>query len=301
MLHVITPGWSTRVVDLGRPRTRSLGVPLGGAADRASLILGNGLVGNPENTAALEVSAVGPTLRAETELACVVCGAPFELTSTRQKNLRTGVTFTIEEGEEVRVAGTPRGLRAYFCVRGGFQTRAILDSRSSLEMLTAGTMLACETARIGHRFLPPGVFATWNDAGPLRIVAGLQAASFNMAEFLGQEYAVSAKSDRMGLRIEAKPLMFEPAEMTSEPVCPGAVQVTRDGQCIILGVDGQTIGGYPKIAHVVDADLDRLGQLRPGQRLRFAQVDLAEALTLGRQRNEQLAEWMLRLQVSLSY
>ena len=67
----------------------------------------------------------------------------------------------------------------------------------------------------------------------------------------------------MGLRLNGPLLPAPPGEMLSEPVCPGTVQVTREGQCIVLGVDGQTIGGYPKIAHVIDADLDLLGQLRP--------------------------------------
>ena len=83
----------------------------------------------------------------------------------------------------------------------------------------------------------------------------------------------------------------------SEPVCPGSVQVTRDGQCIVLGVDGQTIGGYPKIAQVIAADLDRLGQLRPGAVVRFQQVDIDSAETLYRQRRERLEEWLMRLRI----
>ena len=85
--------------------------------------------------------------------------------------------------------------------------------------------------------------------------------------------------------------------MVSEPVCPGAVQVTRDGQCIILGVDGQTIGGYPKIAHVISADLDKIGQLRPTQRLRFVPVSLEEAEVAFREHQADLHEWVTRSQV----
>jgi allophanate hydrolase subunit 2 len=88
--------------------------------------------------------------------------------------------------------------------------------------------------------------------------------------------------------------------MVSEPVCPGAVQVTRDGQCIILGVDGQTIGGYPKIAQVIAADLDRLGQLRPGEVIRFERVGLAEAEQLYHDRQKALREWVTRLQATAS-
>ena len=81
----------------------------------------------------------------------------------------------------------------------------------------------------------------------------------------------------MGLRLSGPPLRLPARELVSEPVCPGTVQVTKDGRCIVLGVDGQTIGGYPKIAQVIRADLDRLGQIRPGDMVFFEQIDVAEA------------------------
>ena len=89
-------------------------------------------------------------------------------------------------------------------------------------------------------------------------------------------------------------------EFVSEPVCPGAVQVTRDGQCIVLGVDGQTIGGYPKIAHVISADLDKLGQLRSGDAIRFVRSNLEEAEAVYRLKQAELHEWLTRLWVTLS-
>jgi antagonist of KipI len=88
-------------------------------------------------------------------------------------------------------------------------------------------------------------------------------------------------------------------ELVSEPVCPGAVQVTGDGQCIILGVDGQTIGGYPKIAHVIRADLDKLGQLCPADSIRFLRLTLEEAEAIYRHKQTELHEWLTRLRVSL--
>ena len=88
-------------------------------------------------------------------------------------------------------------------------------------------------------------------------------------------------------------------ELESEPVCPGSVQVTRDGQCIVLGVDGQTIGGYPKIAQVIQADFDFLGQLRPGQPIEFKKVTLQDAIKRDRQAQEDLRLWTLRLRLSL--
>src|SRR5579884_3120651 len=118
-LKVLAPGLHTLVVDFGRPRTRSLGVPVGGAADRFSLALGNALVGNPPDAAALEISLAGPTLQADGELACVVYGAPFEVVTDR-RSLTVGKTFTLQPGEELRIGRTAEHVRAYLCVQGGF-------------------------------------------------------------------------------------------------------------------------------------------------------------------------------------
>src|SRR5262249_35534985 len=151
-LHILEPGLYTLVVDHGRPKSRSLGVPVGGAADRFALALGNALVGNPPDAAALEVSLAGPTVRADCDLACVVYGAPFELSSDRQA-LAAGKTFTLHAGETLRIGGTPEGMRAYLCARGGIQTPIVLGSRSSLEPLRAGAELPCSPATTHARWI----------------------------------------------------------------------------------------------------------------------------------------------------
>lgn len=289
-LRVIDPGLHTLVVDFGRPGFRSLGVPLGGAMDRVALSIGNALVGNPPAAAALEISLAGTTLQASCELACVVYGAPFELASNRQR-LAVGTTFTLQPDEELHIGGTSAGMRAYLCVRGGLQTSSILGSQTGLVPVAAGTELACLRGSIPHRFVRPGVAGcpSWypflgSPSGilPLRIVDGPQGDWFPrdwVADTSGgtRWFQVAPASNRMGLRLLGEPLALPDRELLSEPVCPGSVQVTRDGQCIILGVDGQTIGGYPKIAQVIRADLDQLGQLRPGDSVRFERIELEEA------------------------
>jgi biotin-dependent carboxylase-like uncharacterized protein len=296
-LRVIEPGLYTLVVDRGRPRSRSLGVPVGGAADQAALAVGNALVGNPPDAAALEISLAGPTVTADCELACVVHGAPFTLTSDRQQ-LTAGKTFTLGPGERLQISGTSEGMRAYLCVRGGLQTPAILGSRSALEPLQTGAELPCLAGRIAGRFVRLPAELAVVRPGPLRVLDGPQADWFDLQPLLTGEFRVSAASNRMGLRLKGKLLRLPRREMVSEPVCPGAVQVTRDGQCIILGVDGQTIGGYPKIVQVIGADLDRLGQFRPREVIRFERVSLAEAERLYRDRRKALHEWVTRLRAT---
>jgi antagonist of KipI len=286
-LQVIKPGFCTLVVDFGRPAARSLGVPVGGAADRASLALGNRLVDNPANTPALEVALAGPTLRAECSLGCVVFGAPFELRSSRQAVL-PGKTFTLGPGEELQIGGTNEGLRAYLCVPGGFHASSILGSCSSLAPLAAGAKLPCSASTIAGRYFAELPFLTGSRPLTLRVLDGAQSDWFCREEFHAQEFTVAPASNRMGLRLLGKPLHFLQRELVSEPVCPGTVQVVRDGQCIILGVEAQTIGGYPKIAQVISADLDLLGQMRPGEPLRFARVTLEEAQELHERRQREL-------------
>jgi antagonist of KipI len=308
---VLSPGLHTLIVDGGRPSSRSLGVPLGGAADRFHLAIGNALVGNPPDAAALEITLAGPVLEAGGELACVLCGAPFELHSDRQP-LRAGTTFALTPGERLHIAGTNQGVRGYLCVRGGLRTPVILGSRSGLATIQAGQEVPCLTGRIGRRFVQmpddPGEWDTGGLTPPrspepivLRVLEGPQADWFDGSEFFcrpdqtGPTFTVTPASNRMGLRLLGRALRVPPHELVSEPVCPGTVQVVRDGQCIVLGVDGQTIGGYPRLATVIRADLDRCGQLRPGQRVCFLRVDLAEADRLARVREALLREWTTRL------
>jgi biotin-dependent carboxylase-like uncharacterized protein len=299
-LTVLDPGLYSLVVDLGRPGCRARGVPLGGAADRAALALGNALVGNSPDTAALEITLSGPTLRAERRVAGVAFGAPFTLTVPGRGPVPAGTTFTLEAGEVLRIGGTPEGVRGYLCVPGGFEMTVVLESRSGLEPVAVGTVLPCRESALAARRLP---FATSAGAvgqeGPIRVLDGPQRDWFLDDAFFTNEYTVTPTSNRMGIRLTGPPLKRRPGEMVSEPVAPGAVQVTNDGLPVILGVDGQTIGGYPKVAHVIRADLDRVGQLRPGTAVRFRRVNPGEAEAGASERSAALNEWLRRLRLTV--
>src|SRR5262249_4568131 len=154
------------------------------------------------------------------------------------------------------------GMRAYFCVHGGTPSARILDSCSSLAPVRAGESFECRSAVTSARFLAANT--EWNEKPLcLRVLPGPQADWCDLPAFLAASYQGTPAITRMGLRLVGPPLALPAREIVSEPVCPGAVQVTRDGQCIILGIDGQTIGGYPKVAQVITTDLDKLAQLRP--------------------------------------
>ncbi len=294
-LLVLHPGLSTTVQDRGRPGHREFGVPEGGAFDRSSLAMANALLGNDPACAALELTMTGGTYRATHPLALALAGVPFDARLETDRGgvaLRIPQSFAMEAGERLVIGGTRRWLRAYLAVRGGWRTRTVLGSRSSEVRLVEGEEIPSES---GSAFARRPVETDIPDPGdgPIRLVDGPDRAV--PAALLGGIYRVGSTSDRVGLRLDGPGV--EGVEITgrpSAPVAPGAVQVAG-GRVLILGVAGGTMGGYPHVAHVIAADLDRLGQARPGQELRFARVELAEARRIGREHRARLAARDLRI------
>lgn len=285
-LQVLSPGLFSLLVGVPRPGRRALGVPPGGPADAASFALGNALLGNPPHTPAVEVSLLGPTLRATADTGCVLSGAPFQITRDGDP-LEPNHTFTLRAGQTLRIAGTPSGCRAYLCVPGGFTLPPVPTP------LAAGDVLACAESRVRGRSILPSASHTL-----LRVLPGPQRDWFPDDAFFTRTWAVGEASNRMGVRLTGEPIAKRVGELVSEPVNTGAVQVTHDGRPIILGVDGQTIGGYPKVAHVIRADLDRIGQLRPGAVVQFELVSLETADVLNWERQTDLGGWLARLAIS---
>lgn len=303
-LIVLEPGLLSLLVDSGRPNHRHLGVPLGGAADQASWQLGNALLGNPPTVPALEITLNGPVLQAQEPTALVIFGAPFQAKRYQGLTVAAGTTFTLEAGERLTVGGTPSGVRGYLCVVGGFVAPTRLGSRSAWGPLTSGTILHCSPSRCQGRSLPflnlDDVETGGDGVRVLRVVPGPQRDWFPGAEWQDTLYRVSPTSNRMGVRLIGPPIPRRTGELVSEPVAPGAIQITHDGQPVILGVDGQTIGGYPKLAHVIRADLDRIGQLRPGEQVRLQEVTAEEAEVAAIIRRQRLQDWQRRLAITTS-
>jgi 5-oxoprolinase (ATP-hydrolysing) subunit C len=298
-LLVVRPGASATVQDRGRPGYRGFGVPVGGAFDRASHDLANALLGNGADDATLELTLVGGTYRAEAPLALALAGAPMSAliraVSGPDRPLAIPQSATLRAGEELVIGGCPRGVRTYLAVRGGWRTPPILGSRSSEARVEPGDVLPALPGSSTPSRRP--VAWPWQVSGedePFRVIDGPDAGpdDGNARLLESGEYRVSAQSNRMGLRLEGPPIAAEsPADRVSAPVAPGAIQVAG-GQPIVLGVAGGTMGGYPHLAHVITADLDRLGQLRPGDPVYFRRVEVEEARRLDRLRRSELARWL---------
>jgi antagonist of KipI len=173
----------------------------------------------------------------------------------------------------------------------------VLGSRTGLEPVKAGDVLECGSSHLPGRGLLAGGTLADASGSAVRVLPGPQADWFDDA-FFRHVYRVTPASNRMGLRLDGPPLVLPKRELVSEPVAPGAVQITNDGKPIALGVDGQTIGGYPKVAHVISADLDLLGQLRPGDEVRFVRVTEGEAEVAAAERRVELRRWLRRIAVA---
>lgn len=301
-LLVIDPGFFTTVQDTGRPGYRQWGVPPGGPFDRGSASLANALLGNSPACAVLELTLRGGIYEAACPLAIALAGASIVATvesadSRAERRLELPLCCSLAEKERLVLGRMSGGARAYLAVKGGWQTRVILGSRSSEEWVASGTTLpaspgAVLTRRIGQVAAKPPT------AEPVRILPGPDdtgGSRFDLAFWTGREFRVSSHANRVGLRLEGEPVTVVPeAERLSTPVAPGAIQVAG-GQLIILGVACGTMGGYPHIAQVISADLDRIGQLRPGDTLQLLPVTLAEARWLDRESRARNKLWRDRL------
>jgi antagonist of KipI len=297
-VEVLEGGLLTSVQDGGRSGSRRLGVPPAGAADDQACRRANAALGNTPTAAALECTLAGPVLRflASTHFAWegADLGARLDRDDLGPWEVPRGRAVLARAGNVLRFLGRARGLRAYVALAGGIAVPAVLGSRSTdivgafggLEgrALRPGDVLYTGEPPRPRALGSPAAHETGDDSGVtrLRVVLGPQEDAFTdtaRSDFLGSEWTLSAVSDRAGWRLEGKRLAHHgPGEIASEGMVPGCVQVPPSGQPIVIGPDGPTTGGYPKIATVISCDLRRLAQLVPGNgRVRFSALTVEEA------------------------
>ena len=292
---VKSPGLLTTVQDLGRSGFGPIGVSPSGAADPVSLRLGNRLVGNGENAAGLEMTLLGGTFVFGEDAIIAVTGSDFGPTLANVA-VRHGETIEVRSSQVLRLGPTRSGARCYLCLRGGISVPMFLGSASTHLLsglggfegraLRKGDVLKIGTAsgRFRKKAIALHVGRQLSPRNVLRVTAGPQADWFPQSvqrSFYSNGYRVGEQSNRMGLRLVGRPLLLQDARpMLTEGVSLGAIQVPSGGSPIILFVDQQTTGGYPKIANVISADLHRVGQLRPRDEIRFEQITFEEAHAL---------------------
>jgi antagonist of KipI len=303
LIEVRTPGLLTTVQDLGREGFGPMGVSPSGAADAVALRVGNRLAGNADGAAGLEMTLLGGSFFFREAAVVAVTGSDFA-PALDDRRVETWSSVEIRAGQTLQLGPTQAGARCYLCVRGGIDVKLFLGSASTHLLsglggfegraLRKGDVLKVGRAIEGFRTFRKRNLArrALEKLAPrkvLRVTAGPQSDWFREEAqklFYRGTYRVTEESNRMGLRLEGAAIASAPGrEMISEGVSLGAVQITASGLPIILFVEQQTTGGYPKIANVISADMSSLGQLRPRDELRFELVEMetARALLVGQE------------------
>ena len=297
MMRVLKPGFLTTVQDLGRFGFAHLGISASGAADPVSLRIGNRLLGNDPSAPALEMTLIGGEFLFEEAALVAVTGSDLGPTVDGTA-VPLWSSAAVRAGQVLRFGPAADGARCYLCIRGGVKVAKVLGSASTHlvtglggfhgRALQKGDALpydAWEGAPKDGRSFPGNLAAELMKRRYLRITEAPQTHRFPeeaLRLLSSSPYQVSEEADRMGLRLKGPPLPRLGAEdMITEGVPLGAIQVSPDGLPIILFVEHQTTGGYPKIANVISADLHRVGQLRPRDTVRFVFVSVNDAHRFG--------------------
>ena len=292
IIEVLDGGMFTTVQDLGRYGYQRYGVPVSGAMDTFALRAANLLVGNREGDAGLEMTLAGPNLRFLDETVVAITGADL-MPALDGEPVPTWQPVAVQKGAELQFHGIRDGVRAYLAIAGGVDIPPMLGSRSTYTRanigglegrpLAHGDRLAASNRMDsveGRRF-PRAAVPHYGHAHWIRVTPGQQEDAFTeqgIETFLSSSYTVTPRSDRIGYRLEGSPIEHKAgADIVSDGISFGAVQVTGDGMPIVLLADRGTTGGYTKIAIVISADIMRLAQAAPGDVVTFHRATLEEA------------------------
>jgi len=296
MIRVTDPGPQTTVQDLGRPGQLRYGIPPSGPVDVRAFTIANRLVGNPDGDAGLECTLMGPRFTVETACAIAVTGAEAPITINGSP-AEPWATLALAPGDTVRVAAARAGVRIYLAFSGGLDVPPVLGSRATYLRGRLGgfhgrALKRDDVLRVFRAPMPalraatPAEIPALEAEPEIRVVLGPQADRFTaegVAAFLGRPFEMLPQSDRMGARLSGPRITHTCGhDIISDGIALGAIQVPGDGQPIVLLVDRQSTGGYAKIATVGSFDIGRIGQVKPGQRVRFRAVDVAGAHRLRR-------------------
>ena len=321
-LSVTQAGFLTSVQDLGRDGFRQFGVSVGGALDSHALRVANLLIGNDESDAGLEITFGGLRMRLEDKRVIAWCGGDFDIRSGSTP-LPAGHACVLDAGDELAIDQPKIGCRAWLTISGGIDVPPVLGSRSTDLRAKFGGLIGRalrdgDEAPLGNQsefsrslvdLLRERRVASWSSPVEwsstaktetvLRVIRGVDWPRFHEVtrqRLSSDAFVVSPDSDRMGVRFDGPELRRnDDVDHVSEAVAPGTIQVPPGGRPILLLGDCQTIGGYPKIAHVITVDLSLAAQLRAGNHVRFSEVSTASAHRLLLERERQLERFRIGL------
>jgi biotin-dependent carboxylase-like uncharacterized protein len=292
VFQVLKPGLFTTVQDMGRFGYLKYGVPISGAMDPFSLIAANLLVENNPNDACLETTLIGAELKTLTKTHIAITGGETEL-KINGENAPMWQTLQVQEGDTISFGKIKSGCRAYLSLKGGINTPLILGSRSTYvrggfggingrQLKTGDTIEGFATSPLKMEYsMPEELIPQYTGEFTVHVVLGPQADMFTengITTFLSNSYKVTSEADRMGYRLEG-PLIEHKAkaDIVSDALLPGAIQVPKNGKPILIMRDAQTTGGYPKIAVAITPDVSLLGQAKPNDTIKFSKITMQSA------------------------
>ncbi|MEA3321435.1 MAG: biotin-dependent carboxyltransferase family protein [Bacillota bacterium] len=295
LFQVMKPGLLTTLQDLGRTGYQEFGMVVAGAMDTFALQIGNLLVGNEKGEAALEVTIMGPELKALEDVVVAICGGNLS-PKVNGKQAPMWKSFKVKKGELIEFGRPVEGARAYICVKGGFDVPVVMGSKSTYLKAQIGGLQgralekddvlygeSSHQATIG-RSIHPDEIPSYEKEMEIRVCLGPHLDVFHESSvetFLSSTYEVTPQSDRMGYRLKGPKIEHKnSADIISEAIPLGGIQVPADGSPILLMADRQTTGGYTRIATVISYDIPLLAQAQPGTSIRFREVSVEEAQAL---------------------
>jgi biotin-dependent carboxylase-like uncharacterized protein len=295
VFEVVNPGMLTTVQDLGRNGYQKYGLAVSGSVDHYAHRVANILVSNPQNAAVLEITLFGLKLVALESTVIAITGGDLYPTVNNQP-VATWSSIKINKGDEIQFKGCKSGCRAYLAVAGGIDVPLFFGSRSTDVVgkfggvegrgLEKGDLLHAREAKvpiakIKRRTLPPSLIPDYSTHVDARVILGPQDDAFEsdaIDTFLSSTYTVTKEMDRMACRLDGPKLEHQTsADIDSEGLFLGSIQVPKNGLPIVFLTGRQSVGGYTKIGGVISVDLSRLAQVKQGNTISFHQVTMDEA------------------------
>lgn len=267
-LEVIKPGLMTSIQDFGRKGLSFFAIPGAGVMDENAARIALLLLGLPEDHPLIECTAIAPSLRFHGAVRLAISGADFGWQLNGQPVSPNSIV-DINDGDVLQGYQARQGFRGYIALDGALRVKKILGSYA--------TYMPAALGGFSGRLLQRGDVLAWDswqiEKNTFDIYAGPEFASLsaNSQERLKNiSYELSPDSNRMGLRLRGPLLSAEYFQLTdSRPVLPGFLQLPPSGQPIIVLQDGQTTGGYPRIAYLARPDLGRLNQIHLGAEIQL--------------------------------
>ena len=294
-IKILDAGLLTTVQDLGRYGFQRYGVSASGVMDEYSAKIANKLVGNKVGEAVLETTLKGVQIEFLQNTAVAITGGNCDVTLNGTK-IELWQNYLVNRGDILKMGICKSGLRNYLAFAGGIDVPVIMNSKSTNlkakvggfngRKLMAGDILSVGVGSLETPLtLNKHYIPTYSKDIKVGVILGQQDDYFTEAgikTFLNETYTVTQESDRMGIRLSsvsgATIEHKNGADIISDGITFGAIQVPGSGQPIVMMADRQTTGGYTKIGNVISSDLAKLAQATPGTKVKFVEYTLEQAV-----------------------